>query len=95
MNKTGVTESIIKKSAELGGDRPLVVTLIMVVVTALLFTTLNGLGSIIMVGSDRSAHPDLGRCSGHECSLHFPDGIHDRPHLQHRKLENVRVAFQP
>ena len=30
MNKTGVTENIIKKSAELGGDRPLVVTLIMV-----------------------------------------------------------------
>ena len=29
MNKTGVTENIIKKSAELGGDRPLVVTLIM------------------------------------------------------------------
>jgi len=51
MNKTGVTETIIKKSAELGGDRPLVVTLIMVVVVALLFTTLNGLGSIIMVGS--------------------------------------------
>lgn len=51
MNKTGVTENIIKKSAELGGDRPLVVTLIMVAAVALLFTTLNGLGSIIMVGS--------------------------------------------
>lgn len=51
MNKTGVTESIIKKSAELGGDRPLVVTLIMVVACAVLFTTLSGLGSIIMVGS--------------------------------------------
>lgn len=51
MNKTGVTENIIKKSAELGGDRPLVVTLIMVAVCALLFTTLSGLGSIIMVGS--------------------------------------------
>lgn len=51
MNKTGVTETIIKKSAELGGDRPLVVTLVMVVVCALLFTTLSGLGSIIMVGS--------------------------------------------
>lgn len=51
MNKTGVTETIIKKSAELGGDRPLVVTLIMSVAVALLFTTLNGLGSIIMVGS--------------------------------------------
>lgn len=51
MNKTGVTESIIKKSAELGGDRPLIVTLIMVVACAILFTTLSGLGSIIMVGS--------------------------------------------
>ena len=51
MNRTGVTETIIKKSAELGGGRPLVVTLIMAVATALLFTTLSGLGSIIMVGS--------------------------------------------
>lgn len=51
MNKTGVTENIIKKSAELGGDRPLIVTLIMVVACAILFTTLSGLGSIIMVGS--------------------------------------------
>jgi H+/gluconate symporter-like permease len=51
MNKTGVTANIIKKSAELGGDRPLVVTLIMVIAVAVLFTTLNGLGSIIMVGT--------------------------------------------
>ncbi len=51
MNKLGVTENIIKKSAELGGDRPLVVTLIMVAAVAILFTTLNGLGSVIMVGS--------------------------------------------
>ena len=51
MNKTGVTETIIKKSAELGGDRPLVVTLIMGAAVALLFTTLGGLGSIIMVGT--------------------------------------------
>ena len=51
MNETGVTENIIKKSAELGGDRPLIVTLIMVVACAVLFTTLSGLGSIIMVGS--------------------------------------------
>ena len=51
MNKTGVTETIIKKSAELGGDRPLIVTLILGAAVAILFTTLNGLGSIIMVGS--------------------------------------------
>ena len=51
MNRTGVTEAIIKKSAELGGDRPLVVALILMVANALLFTTLSGLGSIIMTGS--------------------------------------------
>jgi H+/gluconate symporter-like permease len=51
MNKTGVTETMIKKSAELGGDRPLVVTLVLSAVVALLFTTLSGLGSVIMVGS--------------------------------------------
>ena len=51
MNKTGVTETIIKKSAELGGDRPLIITLVMAVACAVLFTTLSGLGSIIMVGS--------------------------------------------
>ena len=51
MNKTGVTETIIKKSAERGVDKPLVITLIMSVAVAVLFTTLSGLGSIIMVGS--------------------------------------------
>jgi len=51
MNKTGVTETIIKKSAELGGDRPFVVALVLMIANALLFTTLSGLGSVIMVGS--------------------------------------------
>ena len=51
LNRTGVTEAIIKKSAELGGDRPLVVALVLAAANALLFTTLSGLGSVIMVGS--------------------------------------------
>jgi TRAP-type C4-dicarboxylate transport system permease large subunit len=51
LNRTGVTETLIKKSAELGGDRPLVAVLLLSVVTALLFTVLSGLGSVIMVGS--------------------------------------------
>lgn len=51
LNKTGVTELMIKKSAELGGDKPLLSTLLLALVTGILFTTLNGLGSIIMVGS--------------------------------------------
>ncbi|QQO11174.1 C4-dicarboxylate ABC transporter [Breznakiella homolactica] len=51
MNQTGVTSTIIRKSAELGGDRPLIVTIVLVIAVALLFTTLAGLGSVIMVGS--------------------------------------------
>ncbi len=51
MNKSGVTENMIKKAAELGGDRPFIVTLVLGAVVALLFTTLAGLGSVIMVGT--------------------------------------------
>ena len=49
--ETGIASTLIRKTVELGGDRPLEVTLIMVVATDVLFTTLSGLGSIIMVGS--------------------------------------------
>ena len=84
MNKTGVTENIIKKSAELGGDRPLVVTLIMVVACALLFTTgLHHHGWF-----HRSADSDFRRRTCHECRLHFPDGIQHWSDLQHCQLEN-------
>ncbi|QRG86595.1 C4-dicarboxylate ABC transporter [Bulleidia sp. zg-1006] len=51
MNKTGITENLVKKSAELGGDKPLLITLVLSAVVAVLFTTLSGLGSIIMVGT--------------------------------------------
>lgn len=51
MNKSGVTENMIKKAAELGGDRPGIVALVLGAVVALLFTTLAGLGSVIMVGT--------------------------------------------
>jgi len=51
LNRSGVTETIIKKSAELGGDRPLVIAILLSIAVALLFTTLAGLGSVIMVGS--------------------------------------------
>lgn len=93
MNKTGVTENIIKKSAELGGDRPLVVTLIMVVATAVLFTTLSGLGSIIMVGS--IVLPILISVGVPAASsrLHLPDGIHHRPCLQHANWKSFASIF--
>jgi len=50
LKMTGVTESIIKKAGELGGDRPLVTVLLLSVVISALFTVLFGLGGIIMVG---------------------------------------------
>lgn len=48
--QTGIAESMIKRAAEYGGDRPMVVALTMMVAVAWLFTTLTGLGAIIMVG---------------------------------------------
>jgi len=49
--KTGIAETMIKKAAELGGDKPLVLSLLLTAVVALLFTTLGGLGAVIMVAT--------------------------------------------
>lgn len=51
MIQTGIAEEIIKRAAEFGGERPLIVAFGLMVVTAVLFTTLQGLGAIITVGS--------------------------------------------
>lgn len=45
MEKTKISETMIKKGAELGGDKTLIVTLVLFVVASLLFTTVNGQGS--------------------------------------------------
>jgi hypothetical protein len=51
MLQTGIAEAIIKRAAEFGGDKPMVVAFALMIVTAILFTTLQGLGAIITVGS--------------------------------------------
>ncbi|MBA3442286.1 MAG: citrate transporter [Pyrinomonadaceae bacterium] len=51
MITTGIAEEIIKRAAEFGGERPGVVAGALMFVTAVLFTSLTGLGAIIMVGS--------------------------------------------
>jgi len=51
LQKTGVAESFIKIGAELSGDKPWTIALIMLILIALLFTTLGGLGAIIMVAT--------------------------------------------
>jgi len=49
--KTGVAETMVKTAAELGGERPLVLALLLTAVVAILFTTLGGLGAVIMVAT--------------------------------------------
>lgn len=51
IKKTGIAQTAIKKTAELGGDRPIVLTVLLTLVIAVLFTTLTGLGSVIMVAT--------------------------------------------
>jgi len=48
---TGIAETIVAYAAEFGGDRPAVLALALSAAVALLFTSLSGLGAIIMVGS--------------------------------------------
>jgi hypothetical protein len=51
LQKTGVAESFIKGGAELSGDKPWTIAFIMLILIILLFTTLGGLGAIIMVST--------------------------------------------
>ncbi|MBE2279455.1 MAG: citrate transporter [Ignavibacteriaceae bacterium] len=51
LQKTGVAESFIKLGAELSGDKPWAIAVVMLILIALLFTTLGGLGAIIMVST--------------------------------------------
>lgn len=51
MGRTGVTQTLIKKAAELGGDKPVVISLLMCAVTAFLFSTLFGTGAAMLVSA--------------------------------------------
>jgi hypothetical protein len=51
LQKTGVAESFIKRGAELAGDNPWIIGIIMLALITMLFTTLGGLGAIIMVAT--------------------------------------------
>jgi H+/gluconate symporter-like permease len=42
VEKTGIAQTAIKKTAELGGDRPMILAVILTLVIAILFTTLGG-----------------------------------------------------
>ncbi|MDQ2908684.1 MAG: hypothetical protein M3R44_04955 [Candidatus Eremiobacteraeota bacterium] len=48
---TGIAETIVTYAAEFGGDQPALLALALCMAVAVLFTSLTGLGAIIMVGS--------------------------------------------
>ncbi len=51
LQKTGIAENFIKIGAELAGDKPWAIAVAMLLLITLLFTTLSGLGAIIMVAT--------------------------------------------
>ncbi|MGH9554071.1 MAG: hypothetical protein ACRD3W_32130, partial [Terriglobales bacterium] len=51
MNKQGIARTVIRWVAEFAGDNPFMLGVAITLVTALLFSTLGGLGAVIMVGT--------------------------------------------
>lgn len=48
--QTGIAESVIRSAVELAGDRPLVTCMVVTSVTAILFTSMYGVGAAIAIG---------------------------------------------
>jgi hypothetical protein len=51
MNQTAVSRTIVKGAAELGGDNPFLITILITLAVAILFTTIDGLGAAIMAAT--------------------------------------------
>lgn len=51
LTKVGVTNTIIRKAAELAGDKPLAIALSFLIVSSIIFAASNGLGMVILVGT--------------------------------------------
>ena len=48
--ETGIASSLIKKTVELGGDKPAVTMTLLCIVTAIIFTSMTGAGPVISIG---------------------------------------------
>lgn len=51
LKETNIAQAIVRKTTELGGDNPFLISIFLTIVIALLFTTLGGLGAVIMVAT--------------------------------------------
>lgn len=47
---TGIAATIIRKTVELGGDKPLITTVLLSIVTGLIFTSTFGAGAVVAIG---------------------------------------------
>ncbi|MDI6618954.1 MAG: citrate transporter [Clostridiales bacterium] len=48
--ETGIAATIIRKTVELGGDKPLITTILLSIVTGLIFTSTFGAGAVVAIG---------------------------------------------
>jgi hypothetical protein len=48
--ETGIAGSLIRRAAELGGDKPLITTILVSLVTTFIFTSTFGVGAVIAIG---------------------------------------------
>ncbi|MGI6506885.1 MAG: citrate transporter [Saccharofermentanales bacterium] len=48
--ETGIARTIIKKAVELGGDKPALTVILLVIVVAAIFTTAYGVGAVVAIG---------------------------------------------
>lgn len=51
LNKVGITKSIIRKAAELAGDKPVLIAILFFVTASIIFSAAGGLGMVILVGT--------------------------------------------
>lgn len=51
LSRVGVTHTIIRKAAEMAGDKPLPIAFAFLIVTSIIFAASNGLGMFILVGT--------------------------------------------
>lgn len=51
LTKVGITRTIIRKAAEMAGDKPLSIALVFLAVCSIIFAASNGLGMVILIGT--------------------------------------------
>jgi hypothetical protein len=51
LNKVGITKTIIRKAAELAGDKPLAMAIVFFIAASIIFSAATGLGMVILVGT--------------------------------------------